>query len=1075
MTKFNALMNLKAVWSFAVILVFLLLAFPDKTVFAQDSSLQSQMINLKLEAIVSQGNAVSGSVTVINNSNKNFSEGYLVVSLLSPGTTTTLKSGGQDIAIQSPGQLIEFNKSEFFPVKPGDTITKPISLKYPPTIKTGQYNLIVEIKDKDGSSQGSISTKIDLTGSGDFLDVSQTSCKITVGDKAFNPTEGPNVSKDETAVLTCTVKNSLNHSVEAKPEVVYAVNSVAGDNASATPLSLASVITVGAGQTGSVKVTIPKNLPPQVYEGMLFLVDNAGQRISANIPFRWIITGPSAVIRNLDLDRSYYKSGQVAKVSVLALPSVDLSWRGGSRPQNPGYSGTAGTDLKNPKISLRILNSNNQLCGQKEEALPSTTQLISWKEKQIDIPITQECKNPKVEAAIYEEGITLPLATLTKGAVTTESDLQVAAPKIGKDIPWIWLLAGLVIAAAAGFIFWRKRKKSPPAPPGSGAASNAPSVTTPSSIDKPITAGLIIAAMLGVFWAGQNKTIFKNPFIVHAQQQFSSFQGGKQPVNNTDSNTKTLSVQRIDSRFGGTVPLAPTEWANVRDFAENGTGGDSSVVVSPDCRSAKITIRGTSTSDFVCTNWASGIAIANFVDSQPATPSALTPLDQSEVLIPSLQISPSAFDNYSTYGPHILNIHQFNSSGPRGANYTLNFPNGLSEGTHKLLIQAAASNLTSHLTGIDRYFSSFERLASTSAQPAASGSAVLDLNNNCGGNEPCFINLEREFSCGPIPACNQSCSDQKDCAYAPNGCTQCRPTPDGQNTCQPPPPACNASCSSDKDCFGNKDGCSACVNGACKVPPACNSSCTSDSDCSKAVDGCTACVGGSCKTPPACGTSCTTKADCSGVKNSCSECLEGTCTDFNDNMCKCDGITADMTYPGGGNFKFETFGKVEGTDTKKAEIADITFRMTKDNQVIAKSDPITPQIVETSDTKTRFKANWQTAPPAISKNSTYRVFADVRCKPKRITADAGAQPFSPAPKQALSLPPKGLELIINTVNKIFSSPKLAGITTKVLAMFSTSTVQAQGTNLQLQTLNFVKLMDTDNCRFVMFKYDETLF
>jgi hypothetical protein len=145
--------------------------------------------------------------------------------------------------------------------------------------------------------------------------------------------------------------------------------------------------------------------------------------------------------------------------------------------------------------------------------------------------------------------------------------------------------------------------------------------------------------------------------------------------------------------------------------------------------------------------------------------------------------------------------------------------------------------------------------------------------------------------------------------------------------------------------------------------------------------------------------------------------------------------------------------------------------------VVAKSDPITPEIVESSDAKMRFKAAWTTPPPAVSKGSTYRVFADVRCKPKRIVADA-AQSLTPAPKPVAiaSHPPKGLKLALSGINKLFgdSNVQVKTLTDKVLAMFSTSTVHAQS-NLQLETLNFVKLMDTDNCRFVMFKFDETLF
>jgi hypothetical protein len=188
-------------------------------------------------------------------------------------------------------------------------------------------------------------------------------------------------------------------------------------------------------------------------------------------------------------------------------------------------------------------------------------------------------------------------------------------------------------------------------------------------------------------------------------------------------------------------------------------------------------------------------------------------------------------------------------------------------------------------------------------------------------------------------------------------------------------------------------------------------------------------------------------------------------------------MTADMVYPGN-SFNFEAFGKVEGADIKKAEIADVTFRMTKDNQVVAKSDPIKPSIVENTAGKVRFKAAWSTPPPPISRDSTYRVFADVRCKPKKIVASNGelasSQVESPVPPQVF--PAKGSEWVVKTIAGLLGV-KVNPLVSEVLAQLSSpspSPSVAQ-TNLQLQTLNFVKLMDTDNCRFVMFKFDEALF
>lgn len=195
-------------------------------------------------------------------------------------------------------------------------------------------------------------------------------------------------------------------------------------------------------------------------------------------------------------------------------------------------------------------------------------------------------------------------------------------------------------------------------------------------------------------------------------------------------------------------------------------------------------------------------------------------------------------------------------------------------------------------------------------------------------------------------------------------------------------------------------------------------------------------------------------------------------------------MVADMVYPSD-SFNFEAFGKVEGADVKKAQIADVTFRLTKDNQVIAKSSPITPTVVESSANKLRVKATWSTPPPPVSKGSTYRVFADVRCKPKKIVASA-KENFTPNPEALVSVknqqierlkPPPGLKLIADTINNLSgnSNDRVKTFTSKLLSMFGASTVKAQTSNLQLRTLNFVKVLDTDNCRFVMFKYDETLF
>jgi hypothetical protein len=503
-------------------------------------------------------------------------------------------------------------------------------------------------------------------------------------------------------------------------------------------------------------------------------------------------------------------------------------------------------------------------------------------------------------------------------------------------------------------------------------------------------------------------------------------------------------------------------WANARDFKQNNGAGDSEITVLPGCEKININLKGSAGSGFYCSNWGPGMAVQPFIDSTPSVAQGM--------------VSPIGNELFPIEN-NITMVAQFNQpNGQREVTFSLVPTQEQKVGKHTVYIRVGASHMVRHST-IEYYTTSFENKPNCGTtgpcyillkydficrEPLACNESCTTKDDCFGNKEGCIecrSNDQGQKVCQPPPACNASCATQEDCKSNQVGCTDCRPDTTGKNVCQKPPLACNAVCAEDKDCFGNREGCSMCLEGACRKPPACNDKCTVDKTCETAKDGCTACVNGSCRIPPACGTACTTKADCQGAKDGCSGCELGTCTNYNDQMCKCDGMVADITYPSN-SFNFEAFGKVEGPDIKKAEIADVTFRMTKDNQVVAKSNPITPTIVENTAGKVRYKAAWSTPPPPISKDSTYRVFADVRCKPKRVTT---AQNFTPAvntetvvlEKQAL--PPKGLKFIAESLDKLLGKNWLGRpIVGEVLAQLSSPSPSpsAAQTNLQLQTLNF---------------------
>jgi len=935
----------------------------------------SQMVNVSLKISNTQNHTVSAIASFTNNSDKNFAKSYLAARLISPnGTKNLTTSTGQQISIDEPGQLIGYAQSNFFPVLSGNVITQDISIEYPAGITSGTYKLVVELLDQEGGSQGATSQDISLSGTDTFLEISDQNCSIQVGDITYSPMEGPIIGENQRGILTCIIVNNTGKVISAKPQISYAINSITQDKSKVYMLNPDSKLTITPGQTGKVTVTIPENLTPQVYEGLFVVLSNTDERISPIIPFRWIVSGPSARINNLDLDKSFYKKGETAKVSISVLPSMDLSWRGGSA-SNPGYTENAGTDLKDPRIFLKVFNGDKQLCGQKETSLPPTKEKIYWEDITVSIPLERECENPLVEAEVYEEGIKEPLAVASQELVTK----GIEGKSTSKYMVWIGIVIGVLMAIIMGYIFWKRRH-----------ASSLP----PNQPIKPIgTAIFLLISIASMFFV---KQVYGQVFI--------PLQGvSKPPVNSTDVNTKTATQKKYhDRKVGGPNPL---QWANVRDFAENTTGGDSHVKVSADCRKIEVTVNGTASSDYMCSNWGPGIAIANFVDGVAATPSAISSALANKVIIPSLQIVPSAFNNSAAYGPHILNVYNVGTVEPKSVTYTLQLPNGLSDGVHTLLLQAGPSQTTTH-GSIDRFYSTLEQITDGPGQ-------FPDFN--CEGKSPCYIPLKYTFTCGPPPACNSECSSDEYCKNASDGCIQCVPSTASGSAgmrCQPPPPTltptpvltCSKSCVTSNDCTKGSDGCPSCLPNAagvkvCQPAPACNAQCFSSEYCKGAPDGCTSCSGGTCKAP-ACNISCDTNFECAGAKDGCTVCKpdeagKKVCQPkFSDKMCKCDGMdfstAKGTTFFPGDDVTFIAFGKVEGQDIEVADITSMTFSLYQSTLAnpnkatrIAQSTAITPEIAANSGDKIRYKVSWnQKIPSTVPSGSLYRVQATIKCAPK---------------------------------------------------------------------------------------------
>lgn len=399
---------------------------------------------------------------------------------------------------------------------------------------------------------------------------------------------------------------------------------------------------------------------------------------------------------------------------------------------------------------------------------------------------------------------------------------------------------------------------------------------------------------------------------------------------------------------------------------------------------------------------------------------------------------------------------------------------------------------------------------------------------SCGGNNDCTRNTEGctmcvAGQCRIPPACNVSCTADNQCTQATDGCTACVPADNGIGSVCRPPAACNVACQRDDQCAGARDGCNLCIDNVCKKAPACNDSCANALSCARATDGCTECLPGdsgsgnvcrpvpacniectkdgqcagakdgctvclpndagtgkACRPVPGCGVACTRTGQCEGAKDGCTECVEqvdgsGICEEpFSNDMCKCDGFNAiNLKYPTDKNFQFEAFAKVEGKDIKRAGVKSITIKLYKSSKtnpnvatVVAKSSAMTPQVVENTATKVRYKSTWSVVPPAFDRNAIFRVGADIECAPKlkkKASSSYGSE---------LSFIPGGSTYDSDSSKVMASFVDQDNYAPFNLVQNEIQIPEGDDDGLQLGTLNFIRMVDTDACSFIRFEYQD---
>jgi hypothetical protein len=300
----------------------------------------------------------------------------------------------------SQGDIVVDNNTyeEVLNIGAGQTIKKEVEYNAPTFLK-GDFTASVYVFTSDSLPLGiGFLGPIKLIGVDQYVEVVNESCYLTVDgeipEKKYSLDQGVDVEKEEKLIGKCQIKNNFQSQITAiaKFENHYRTSSgklVENENVPEQKFIL------NPGETKDVVVVIPKALQPQAYDAILEFMDLNKTIVSNKAAFHYVLRGESATIQNIKLDKDYYTSGDVAKVSFDWVGSADLHTQTRKNSDNR---------TANPSIRLVLNGSDGSACAQAIDAEAPKTEIERLRLAAYDMDIIKDCLNPRIVVQILNGG-----------------------------------------------------------------------------------------------------------------------------------------------------------------------------------------------------------------------------------------------------------------------------------------------------------------------------------------------------------------------------------------------------------------------------------------------------------------------------------------------------------------------------------------------------------------------------------------------------------------------------------------------------------------------------------------------
>lgn len=275
----------------------------------------------------------------------------------------------------------EFVYPEILSIPTNSNIPKTIKYTAPASID-GTYYVYISARNYSGLPLGSIEVgKATFTKQLNTVEILAESCSteiVRAGSVIENNTNQNIVSKEDKIILSCYIKNNLGDEVLTSPIFETRYRTLYGDEVPQLGGDISPVL-LRPLEEKLVSLTLPKIVVPQSYITKIYFKTNGVN--SNHITMAYTVSGLSATIQNVSLDKNSYKANEEAKISFFWTSSA-----------------TKREELTSITLEADIVNNNKRSCIDN----PLNTQLAGVGFIEIPVTISKACDDPEVTIALLD-------------------------------------------------------------------------------------------------------------------------------------------------------------------------------------------------------------------------------------------------------------------------------------------------------------------------------------------------------------------------------------------------------------------------------------------------------------------------------------------------------------------------------------------------------------------------------------------------------------------------------------------------------------------------------------------------